>query len=80
MRPVREWSLIVSLRVRLRLSAKRINRKGESGSPCLMPREGEKGVEGTPLIRMENRDEEVRLTIQETQAGSNPKARREDLR
>jgi hypothetical protein len=79
-RPKREWSLMDSLRVQLSPSAKRIKRKGESGSPCLIPREGEKGLEGTSLIRMENRAEEVRLTIQETQAGSKPKARREDLK
>jgi hypothetical protein len=79
-RPEREWSLMASLRVRLSPSAKRIKRKGESESPCLMPHEGEKGLEGTPFIRMENKVEEVRLTIQETQAGSKPKARREDLK
>jgi hypothetical protein len=79
-RPEREWSLMAALRVRLSPSASRIKRKGDSGSPCLMPREREKGLEGTLLIRMENKAEEVRLTIQETQAGSKPKARREDLK
>jgi hypothetical protein len=57
-----------------------MKRKGESGSPCLIPREGEKGFVGTPLMRMENRAEEVRLTIQETHVGSKPKARRFDLK
>jgi len=57
-----------------------MKRKGESGSPCLMPLEGVKGLEGTPLIRVENSYEEVRLTIHETQVGSKPKARREDFK
>ena len=30
----------------------RIKRKGESGSPCLSPREGVKVEEGIPLIRI----------------------------
>jgi hypothetical protein len=49
-RPEREWSLMAALRVRLSPSAIRMKRKGERGSPCLMPLEGEKGLEGTPLI------------------------------
>ena len=71
---------MTSLIVRLNPSAIRMKRKGESGSPCLIPLEGEKGFEGTPLMGMENRAEEVRLTIQETQMGSKPKARRVDLK
>jgi hypothetical protein len=71
---------MVSLRVWLSPSSSRIKRKGKSGSPCLMPHEGEKGLEGTLLIRMENRAKELRLTIQETQAGSKPKSRREALK
>jgi hypothetical protein len=71
---------MVSLRVQLSPYANRIKRKGESGSPCLMPLEGEKGLDGKPLMRMENNAEEVRLTIQETQDGSKPKARRKDLK
>jgi len=31
--------------------------------------EGEKGLDGTPLTRMENRVDKVRLKIQETQEG-----------
>jgi hypothetical protein len=38
--------------------------------------EGEKGLEGMPLTRMENRADEVRLTIQETHEGLKTKARR----
>jgi hypothetical protein len=30
-------------------------RKGESGSPWRMPREGEKGLEGIPLTKMDKR-------------------------
>jgi hypothetical protein len=65
---------------RLSPSAIIMKRKGESGSPCLIPLEGEKGLEGTPLIRMENRADEVRLTIQETHEGSKPKARRVEFK
>ena len=71
---------MASLMVQLIPSASRIKRKGESGSPCLMPREGEKGFEGMPLMRMENNVEEVILTVQETHSGSKLKARREDIK
>jgi len=71
---------MVALIVRLNPSAIMMKRKGESGSPCLIPLKGEKGFEGTPLMRMENRAEEVRLTIQETQLGSKLKARRVELK
>jgi len=57
-----------------------MKRKGKSGSPCLIPLEGEKDFEGMSLMMMENMAEEVRLTIQETQMGSKPKARRVDLK
>ena len=67
---------MAALIVRLSPSAIMMKRKCESGSPCLIPLEGEKGFEGTPLNRMENRFEQVRLTIQETYLESNPKARR----
>jgi len=39
-------------------------RKGERGSPCLMPHEGEKGWEGDPLTRMEKKVEVMRFMIQ----------------
>jgi hypothetical protein len=71
---------MVSLMARLILSAIRIQRKGKSGSPCLISLEGEKGLEGIPLTRMENMADEVRLTIQETQEGSKPKAIRVDFK
>jgi hypothetical protein len=38
-------------------------RNGERGSPCLIPREGEKGWEGVPLTRNENKVEEIRFII-----------------
>jgi hypothetical protein len=43
-----------------------MKRKGERGSPCLIPLVGEKGREGTPLIRIEKKAEEVRFRIQAT--------------
>jgi hypothetical protein len=67
---------MAALRVLLSLSTRIMKRKGDRGSPFLMPLVGEKGLDGMPLIRMENRVEEVRLTIQETHVGSKPKARR----
>jgi hypothetical protein len=48
-------------------------RKGDNGSPCRMPLEGEKGREGTPSTRIEKKDEEVRFKIQFTQSWSKPK-------
>jgi hypothetical protein len=45
-----------------------------------MSLEGEKGIAGIPLIMMENRVEEVRLTIQETQLGSKLKVRRVEFK
>jgi hypothetical protein len=79
-RPKRELSPMDVLIVRLSPSSIRMKRKGERGSPCFIPLEGEKGFEGTPLMRMENKVEEVRLKIQETQMGSKTKARRVDLK
>jgi hypothetical protein len=58
----------------LRPSAKIMKRKGERGSPCLIPLEGEKGFEGTPLTRIEKKAVEVRFIIQVTQLESKPKA------
>jgi hypothetical protein len=43
-----------------------MKRKGERGSPCLIPLEGEKGFEGTPLISREKKAEEVRFKTQVT--------------
>jgi len=58
----------------LRPSAKIMKRKGERGSPCLIPLEGEKGFKGTPLTRIEKKVMEVRFIIQATQLESKPKA------
>jgi hypothetical protein len=52
-----------------------MKRKGERGSPCLIPLEGEKFFEGTPLIRREKKTEEVKFKIQETQLWLKPNAR-----
>ena len=52
---------------RLSPSAMMMKRKGDRGSPCLIPLEGEKGLEGTPLMRREKKAEEVRFKIQVTQ-------------
>jgi hypothetical protein len=52
-----------------------IKRKGERGSPCLIPLEGEKGLEGTPLTRREKKAEEVKFKIQSTQVWSKSKAK-----
>jgi hypothetical protein len=38
-------------------------RKGERGSPCLIPLEGEKGCEGVSLTRIEKKVEEMRFMI-----------------
>jgi hypothetical protein len=45
----------------------RMKRKGESGSPCRMPLEAEKGREGMPLNKIEKKADEVRFKIQLTQ-------------
>jgi hypothetical protein len=52
-----------------------MKRKGGQRIPCLIPLVGEKGREGTPLMRIEKKAEEVRFRIQSTQEGSKPKAR-----
>ena len=79
-RPERELSIMDALMVRLGPSTIKIKRKGKSGSPCRIPLEGEKGLEGTPITRMENKVDEVRLTIQEIHEESKPKARRVDFK
>jgi hypothetical protein len=57
----------------LRPSARMMKRNGERGSPYLIPLEGEKGCEGTPLTRIEKKAVEVRFTIQVTHLESKPK-------
>jgi hypothetical protein len=61
---------------RLRPSAMIIKRNRDRGSPCLIPCMGEKGQEGTPLMRIEKKAEEVRFRIQLTQEESKPNAKR----
>jgi hypothetical protein len=53
-------------------------RKGERESPCRIPIVGVKGWEGTPLTRMEKKDEEVSCMIQAIQVVSKPKALRRE--
>jgi len=65
-RPVRSLLSIVAWIDLLRPSTIIMNRKGDRGSPCLIPLEGEKGFEGTPLMRREKKTEEVRFIIQVT--------------
>ena len=55
-------------------------RKGERGSPCLMPLVKRKGQEGVPLTRIEKKGEEVRLRIQSTQWLEKPKDSKTDRR
>jgi hypothetical protein len=52
---------------RLSPSSMITNKKGERGSSCRIPLEGVKFLYGTPLTRMENKDEEVALITQLTQ-------------
>ena len=47
----------------LRPSAIRMKRKGESGSPCLMPLEGLNVEVGMPLSKMEKKEEEVGMLL-----------------
>jgi hypothetical protein len=54
-------------------------RKGERGSPFLIPLDGEKGYEGTTLTRIEKKVEEMRFIIQEIQSLLKPKADRRDF-
>jgi hypothetical protein len=53
-------------------------RKGERGSPCLMPLIGEKVLEGTPFTNMETKDEELRLRTHLIHSSLNPKATRRE--
>lgn len=54
-------------------SAIRTKRKVERGSPCQMPLEGLKGWYGMPLMRMEKKEEDIRLWIHQTHIGEKPK-------
>jgi hypothetical protein len=62
-RPLRGPSVIAALIYLPRPSAISKNKKGERGSPCLMPPEGEKGLDGIPFTRMEKKVEEAIFRI-----------------
>jgi hypothetical protein len=62
-RLVRSLFSIVAWMDILRPSTIIMNRNGERGSPFLIPLVGEKGLDGTPLMRKEKMAEEVRFTI-----------------
>jgi hypothetical protein len=49
------------------------NRKGERGLPCLIPLEGERVWEGTPLTRIEKNVEDMRFVVQEIHSLLKPK-------
>jgi hypothetical protein len=40
-----------------------IKREGEIGSACMTPLEGENGLEGTSLTKIERKEKEVRFNI-----------------
>ena len=69
---------MVSLMALFNPSTIKMKRKGKTRFPCIIPLEGEKGLEGMPLTKIENKVEDVRLKIQETQEESNKNARRVD--
>ena len=66
--PARQVFSIAAWMDRLSPSAMIMNRKGDRGSPCLIPLEGEKGLEGTPYARIEKKAKEVRFKIKATQS------------
>ena len=53
-----------------------IKRNGDMGSPCWIPLEGMKVVEGDTLIRIEKKGAEMRDLIKSTHSSANPKVRR----
>jgi hypothetical protein len=57
-----------------RNSSMRMKRKGERGSPCMMPQVSEKMAEGDPLMSIEKKDKEVRDNIHLIHRGEKPKA------
>jgi hypothetical protein len=75
-RPYRVPSTTEAERYLPNLSTMIIKRKGESWSPCQMPRGGHKFFEGTPLTRMEKKEEAVNSMIHSIQSKLNPKAER----
>lgn len=79
-RPFRVLSSIAAEILLLRPSTIRMKRKGDKGSPFLIPLEGLKVGEGAPLTRIETKDEETNDRIHWVQVGWNPNARRTPLR
>ena len=73
-------SRTAAFRYRPRPSAIITKRKGERGSPCLIPLVERKGREGVPLTRIEKKEEVVSLRIQSTQFFEKPKESKTDLR
>jgi hypothetical protein len=69
-------STIAALMALPRPSTIKMKRKGDRGSPCLMPREGEKVVEGDPLTNIEKKAVEVRVSTHLIQRGEKPKSLR----
>ena len=57
-------------------SATMMKRKGERGSPCLIPLEALKGVEADPLTKIEKNTDETMFMTQLVQSSKNPKALR----
>jgi len=62
-----------------RPSAMTIKRKGERGSPCQIPLEGEKLAKGESLTKIEKKVEDRRDKIHLVQEGIEPKAKRNFL-
>ena len=62
MRPL----FLASLISRLRPSITKINRSGDNGHPCLIPREAGKKLEGVPLTKTAKFAVETQLIIQLT--------------
>ena len=76
LRPVISPAIVVFFMLRLRPSIIRMNRKGDIGSPYLMPLVGQKGLAGAPFIRSEKLVVETRMIIQLIQCWVNPKVSR----
>lgn len=55
--------MLVALRILLKPSTIMTKRKGDRGSPCLIPPKGRKGLEGEPLTKIEKKAPETRDMI-----------------
>jgi hypothetical protein len=64
LRPVISPAIVVFFMLRFRPSIIRMNRKGDIGSPCLMPLVGQKGLVRAPFIQSEKLFVETRMIIQ----------------